>query len=135
MRSSTRNGNTGFARRPSASTFGDRRFDALWDDVSLAAVARNEAHTRELLGNIDRISRDALSAEDGLSLELFRYQTGMTVEVSAFGSICSRSTNAAASRPPTSWPTRSPSTRRRTSKTGMHDFVRFRPMPIRRSPF
>lgn len=67
-----------------ASTYGDRRFDALWDDVSLAAVARNEAHARELLGKIDRNSGDGLSADDQLSLDLFRYQTRMAVDGQRF---------------------------------------------------
>ncbi|AKU94319.1 hypothetical protein AKJ09_00983 [Labilithrix luteola] len=67
-----------------ASTLGDRRFDALWDDVSLGAVARNEAHAREVVGKIERISRDALSPEDQLSLDLFRYQYRMAVEGQRF---------------------------------------------------
>src|SRR5689334_6936235 len=37
-----------------ASSIGDRRFDAKWDDPSLAAQARREAHDRELLAKLTR---------------------------------------------------------------------------------
>lgn len=67
-----------------ASTYGDRRFDALWDDVSLDAAARNEAQAREVLQRSERISRDALSPDDALSLDLFRYKSSMAVEGQRF---------------------------------------------------
>ena len=57
-----------------ASSIGDRRYDARWDDVSLAAQARREAHDREVLEKVSRIARGALSRDDALSYDVFRYK-------------------------------------------------------------
>jgi uncharacterized protein (DUF885 family) len=57
-----------------ASGIGDRRYDARWDDVSLAAQARREAHEREVLQKITRIARADLSKSDALSYDVFRYK-------------------------------------------------------------
>ena len=57
-----------------ASSIGDRRYDARWDDVSLEAQARREAHDREVLGKVSRISRAELSRSDALSYDVFRYK-------------------------------------------------------------
>ncbi len=57
-----------------ASSIGDRRFDTRWDDVSLEAQARREAHDREVLAKVSRISRAELSSGDALSYDVFRYK-------------------------------------------------------------
>lgn len=67
-----------------ASSTGDRRYDARWDDVSLAAQARRAAHDREVLAKIDRLPRSALSKADALSYDLFRYRYTMAVEGEPF---------------------------------------------------
>lgn len=63
-----------------ASSIGDRRFDDRWDDTSLAAIAKREAHDRELLAKVKRIDRAELSKEDALSYDLFRYKVEIAVE-------------------------------------------------------
>jgi uncharacterized protein (DUF885 family) len=62
-----------------ASSIGDRRYDTRWDDVSLAAQARREAHEREVLQKLSRIPRAELSKDDALSYDLFvyKYQTAV----------------------------------------------------------
>src|SRR6202035_1189431 len=40
-----------------ASSIGDRRYDTKWDDVSLAAQARREAHERMVFEKIERLDR------------------------------------------------------------------------------
>jgi uncharacterized protein (DUF885 family) len=67
-----------------ASSLGDRRYDDRWDDVSLAAVARREAHDRALLARVTRISRDGLSRADALTLDLFRHKVELAVEAQRF---------------------------------------------------
>jgi len=67
-----------------ASSIGDRRFDGLWDDVSLAAVARRELHERAVLEELGRIPRAELSAADALSYDLFHYKYAMSVEGQRF---------------------------------------------------
>ena len=57
-----------------ASSIGDRRYDARWDDVSLEAQARRETHDREVLAKLSRISRTELSSSDALSYDVFRYK-------------------------------------------------------------
>jgi uncharacterized protein (DUF885 family) len=57
-----------------ASSIGDRRYDTKWDDVGLGAQARREAHDREVLQKITRISRSELSPSDALSYDVFRYK-------------------------------------------------------------
>jgi uncharacterized protein (DUF885 family) len=63
-----------------ASSIGDRRFDTRWDDVSLAAQARREAHDREVLAKVSRIARAELPKSDALSYDVFRYKYETAVE-------------------------------------------------------
>jgi uncharacterized protein (DUF885 family) len=65
-----------------ASSIGDRRYDALWDDVNLPAQQRREAHEREVLAKLGRVRRDALSHADALSYDLFvlKYQTAVEAQ-------------------------------------------------------
>lgn len=67
-----------------ASSIGDRRYDTKWDDVSLAAQARREAHEREVLQEIARIARGDLSKSDALSYDVFRYKYETAVEAQPF---------------------------------------------------
>jgi uncharacterized protein (DUF885 family) len=67
-----------------ASSMGDRRYDANWNDPSLKAEARREAHDRELLAKISRIARKDLSPSDALSYDLFRYKVQMAVDRQPF---------------------------------------------------
>ncbi|MBS2013877.1 MAG: DUF885 domain-containing protein [Deltaproteobacteria bacterium] len=67
-----------------ASSIGERRFDDRWDDTSLAAIARREAHEREVLERVKRLDRAALSKDDALSYDLFRYRAEMAVEGQPF---------------------------------------------------
>jgi uncharacterized protein (DUF885 family) len=67
-----------------ASSIGDRRYDSKWDDVSLAAQARREAHEREVLQKITRIARSDLSKNDALSYDLFLYKYQTAVDGQPF---------------------------------------------------
>ncbi len=67
-----------------ASSIGDRRYDARWNDVSLAAEAKRAAHDREVLAKIDRLQRTALSKADALSYDLFRYKYATAVDGQPF---------------------------------------------------
>jgi uncharacterized protein (DUF885 family) len=59
-------------------------FDAEWEDPSLKAHARREAHDRELLAKVSRITRSDLSASDALSYDLFRFKVQMAVDGQPF---------------------------------------------------
>ena len=67
-----------------ASSIGDRRYDARWDDPSLLAQARREAHERDVLAKVSRISRAELSPTDALSYDLFRLKYETAVEGQPF---------------------------------------------------
>jgi len=67
-----------------ASSIGERRFDSRWDDVSLAAHQRRQAHDREVLANLARISRADLSKNDALSYDLFKNKVEISVESQPF---------------------------------------------------
>ena len=62
-----------------ASQLGDPRGRDRWDDVSLAADARREAHDREVLGKLKTIVRTNLSPEDALSYDLFKHDYEVSV--------------------------------------------------------
>ncbi|MDF2698211.1 MAG: hypothetical protein K0S65_6594 [Labilithrix sp.] len=57
-----------------ASELGDMRGADRWDDVSLAAQQRREAHDREVITKLEAIPRAKLSREDALSYDLFRHR-------------------------------------------------------------
>ena len=67
-----------------ASSIGERRFDTRWDDVSLAAQSRRQAHDRDVLGKLTRIARADLSKSDALSYDLFKYKYEIAVESQPF---------------------------------------------------
>ena len=67
-----------------ASELGDMRGADRWDDVSLAAQARRDAHDKEVLAKLAAIPRAQLSREDALSYDLFRYRYEEAVEGQRF---------------------------------------------------
>src|SRR5579871_6646947 len=50
-----------------ALSLGDRRYDDAWDEAGLAAIARREAHERDVLAKIKTIDPSSLSTDDRLS--------------------------------------------------------------------
>jgi uncharacterized protein (DUF885 family) len=67
-----------------ASSIGDRRHDARWDDVSLAAHARHAAHDRDVLARLARLRRAELGEVDALSYDLFRLKYETAIEGEPF---------------------------------------------------
>ena len=55
-----------------ASSLGDRRWNDRWEDASLEANAKNEAHARATLEALLKIDRANLSPADQLNYDLFR---------------------------------------------------------------
>src|SRR6187551_3042977 len=68
-----------------ASRLGDRRFNDRWDDVSPAAVELEHQHAREMLKQLDAISRDKLTPADQLNYDLFRKNYEQNVAEHPFG--------------------------------------------------
>ena len=67
-----------------ASELGDMRFADRWDDVSLAAQARRDAHDKAVLAKLADIPRSGLSREDALSYDLFKHRYEEAVEAQPF---------------------------------------------------
>ena len=67
-----------------ASSIGERRFDARWDDVGLAAHARRQAHDREVLARLSRLARADLSKADRLSYDVFKNKYEIAIESQPF---------------------------------------------------
>ncbi len=63
-----------------ASTRGDRRWNALWPDRSLAAIEKREKHDAGVLRQIKAIERSSLTPADQLNYDLFRQQVEWRVE-------------------------------------------------------
>ncbi len=55
-----------------ASSLGDRRWNDRWDDDSLEAIQKREAHTKETLERLQKIDRTNLSPADQLNYDLFQ---------------------------------------------------------------
>jgi uncharacterized protein (DUF885 family) len=68
-----------------ASSLGDRRFNHLWDDVSLAAVERRHQHDRDVLRRLRAIPRAALGPRDQLDYDLFERTYADAIEGYPFG--------------------------------------------------
>lgn len=68
-----------------ASHLGDKRYNDRWPDVSLEAIARRQAHQRELLERLKQFDAARLSAEDRLNERLFRWQAELDVEGQPLG--------------------------------------------------
>src|SRR6185312_1031932 len=56
-----------------ASTLGDRRWNDKLNDVSLAAAAKDLAHTQEAMKKLAAIDRSALTPADQLNYDLFKH--------------------------------------------------------------
>jgi uncharacterized protein (DUF885 family) len=56
-----------------ASDLGDHRYDALWPDMSNAAIQRRHEADEAILARLDRIDRNALSVSEQLNYDLFAY--------------------------------------------------------------
>ncbi len=63
-----------------ASQLGDLRYNDRWPDVSLSAIEKRNAHRGEVLAQLDRIDRDALSRADTINYRLFRREYELRVE-------------------------------------------------------
>ena len=67
-----------------ASALGDRRYNDLWPDSSIAAHERRHAETREFLQRVYDIERSALAEADQLNYELLRRQLQDDVDLHGF---------------------------------------------------
>ncbi len=63
-----------------ASYLGDKRYNAFWNDVSLAAINKRDLHNRETLARINRINRAELSDKDKLNYDLFKKELEESIE-------------------------------------------------------
>jgi uncharacterized protein (DUF885 family) len=63
-----------------ASDLGDRRWNDRWSDDSLEAYARRHQHHQDVLAQLAKIDRGALSADDQLSYDLFKKNYAQLVE-------------------------------------------------------
>ncbi|WLD12183.1 DUF885 domain-containing protein [Planctellipticum variicoloris] len=68
-----------------ASHLGDKRYNDRWPDVSPEAIARRQAHQRELLERLQQFDPGQLSPSDRLNHRLFRWQAELDVEGQPFG--------------------------------------------------
>jgi len=72
------------AQMPELATFtGDRRHNHRLTDWSPQAVAARDAHAREWLGTLRGVRRDALDAQDRLSLDVALHQAELRVQEQA----------------------------------------------------
>ncbi len=67
-----------------ASELGDLRYNDRWDETSLAAVSRRQAHDREVLERARRIDAKLLPTDARLSHELFVRRYALAVEAAPF---------------------------------------------------
>jgi len=63
-----------------ASADGFHEYDAYWPDVSLATLAREHQEDVQALRKLAAIDRSALTGEDLITYDLFKYRYGMQVE-------------------------------------------------------
>jgi uncharacterized protein (DUF885 family)/prolyl oligopeptidase PreP (S9A serine peptidase family) len=63
-----------------ASHLGDKRYNHLWPDVSLAAIDARRKHAEGLLAEINTLKPADLTTADRLNLQLFRKQVEMEIE-------------------------------------------------------
>jgi uncharacterized protein (DUF885 family) len=63
-----------------ASSLGDRRWNDRWSDDSLEAYARNHQHNQDVLAQLAKIDRAALSPKDQLNYDLFKKRYVDSVE-------------------------------------------------------
>ncbi len=63
-----------------ASQDGFHEYDGVWPDVSLAALARENAQDQQTLNDLAAIDRGRLAGEDRISYDLFRYRYEMRLQ-------------------------------------------------------
>jgi uncharacterized protein (DUF885 family) len=63
-----------------ASADGFHQYDAFWPDVSLSTLAREHQEDIQALQKLTAIDRGALTGEDLITYDLFKYRYGMEVE-------------------------------------------------------
>lgn len=63
-----------------ASYLGDKRYNDKWGDNSLAAIERQNRHTKDALENLKKIDRSQLSFADQLNYDLFRKDLEQSIE-------------------------------------------------------
>src|SRR3954467_7470453 len=63
-----------------ASTLGDRRWNGRWDDNSLEANAKQEAHAKDALQRLSKIDRANLIPSDQLNYDLFKKNLETDIE-------------------------------------------------------
>ncbi|HKO60908.1 MAG TPA: DUF885 domain-containing protein [Pyrinomonadaceae bacterium] len=63
-----------------ASQLGDRRWNDLWPDRTLAAIQRSHEHQVQILKELAQIDRSKLSAADQLNYDLFKKDYEMDIE-------------------------------------------------------
>ncbi len=68
-----------------ASRLGDRRWNHLWEDRSLEAVAKRPRHNIEVLARLRSIDRNILSPSDQLDYDLFEKEYQNEIEGHQFG--------------------------------------------------
>jgi uncharacterized protein (DUF885 family) len=77
----------GLRENPTGATYiGDHRFDALWPDLSPAALQASHEADRAVIAALDRFDPQALSAEDRLNRDLFRRQYLANIDSYEYGS-------------------------------------------------
>ncbi|HVC09766.1 MAG TPA: DUF885 domain-containing protein, partial [Elusimicrobiota bacterium] len=64
----------------SASDYGDRRFNALWPDMSLAEIKREHKEDEQTLTDLAKIDRKDLDAQDRINYDLFKWQHQDSIE-------------------------------------------------------
>jgi len=67
-----------------ASYIGDPRFNALWPDLSPAALAASEAANRDALARLHALPRASLPAEEQLNFDLFQHELQARLAVLPF---------------------------------------------------
>lgn len=68
-----------------ASGLGDRRYNRLWPEETVAAAERRAEHDRAVIAKLETIDRTRLSAEDRLNLDLFALRLREDVEEAGYG--------------------------------------------------
>ncbi|QDH71772.1 DUF885 domain-containing protein [Lysobacter alkalisoli] len=75
----------GLREHPETASYrGDTRYNDRWTDQSLEAIERRQTHARDVLERIKAIDREALSAGDRLSHDVFLWQAERAVERQKF---------------------------------------------------
>jgi len=64
----------------SASDYGDRRFNALWPDTSLAEIKRENKEDEQALADLAKIGRADLNPQDKINYDLFKWQHQDSIE-------------------------------------------------------